>query len=85
MTETVQDLTSDVNKQKEEYRMIFKQMQETFNKQLEELKEIKKQEEEKQIKNEIENQKRIENFSSDFNKIKNNVDKTMKYIQDQFK
>lgn len=85
MTETVQDLTSEVNKQKEEYRKIFKQMQGTFNKQLEELKEIKKQEEEKQIKNEIENQKRIENFSSDYNKIKNNVDKTMKYIQDQFK
>lgn len=65
--------------------MIFKQMQETSNKQLEELKEMKKQEEEKQIKNEIENQKRIENFSSDYKKIKNNVDKTMKYIQDQFK
>ena len=81
LAETVQDLT----KQKEEYLIIFKQMQITFNKQLEELKEMKKQEEEKQIKNEIENQKRIENFSFDVNKIKNNVDEKMKSIQDQFK
>ncbi|KAK8840170.1 hypothetical protein M9Y10_031110 [Tritrichomonas musculus] len=85
LTKTVKYLTSEITKQKEEYSKMFEQMKETFKQQLEELKEMKKQEEEKQKQNEIENQKRIDIFSSDVNKIKNNVDDKMKSIQDQFK
>ena len=64
LTKTVDDLTIEVSKQKEEYSNLFKQMQETFNEQLAELKKMKEQEEEKQKQNEIDNKERIENFTS---------------------
>ncbi|KAK8841507.1 hypothetical protein M9Y10_027126 [Tritrichomonas musculus] len=85
LTNTVKDLTSEVIKTKEEYSILFKQMQETFKEQLAELKEMKKQEEDKQKQNEIDNKKRIENFSSYVEKIKNGFDEKIISIQDQFK
>ena len=43
LIKTVKDLTSEITKQKEEYSMMFKQMQEFYKEQLTELKETKKQ------------------------------------------
>lgn len=84
LAKTTKQITSELSKQREEYSLLFSQMKEAFEQQRLELIQLKTEEKKWQEKEQEKGQIRIQIFLNEINKIKSDVDKKMKSIEDKF-
>lgn len=84
LAKTATDLANELTKQSEKYSMIFNEMKERYDQQVEELTQMKNETEKKLKEEEEKNKMQIKKYKDEIESIKNDMESRIKSIEAKF-